>query len=684
MMDKLKIPVCIFALVMVGMFAVFLVHLPVRTGTPQIFRLRYYACQDSIGGGPLSSSIADFDWRKAFIWRASDTEYRQRQFSQFFEVLTPRIYAHLYYRFGPFMWLPLCLLMVFVIGFMIAFLVRQWTGNWLPGLVAGSFWLMTSEVLVGHHAPIRYAKDFATLEILGLISLFLALRRTGRRRLIWIVVSIGIIWWLGLFTDEYILFSLPVFIAALLSWPWLKKVRWLVIVMLLVLTGVSLWLFFFILPDVFSADIKPSLMGKMLNGMPGLSSLIERNFQYLLLNTQDIFIYTFGVFHHCYLLQKVWGALAGVMMVIIIVRTRAWRGTGKMICFWGLTTLAAGGVLLPQGNDILHQITYYNRPLIVLLLVVLGLFTDNIFKFRSHWYALVWLAILAIAALFNFTSISRGIRYDPEEAYLTRFGLPNILQLHDRLKSGELKHPVFVSYPRSRDIQSGVYEELEDKVTFTGDEGFLWSLYRSVMPRLYLRNFEEGELRADPRQFVRWVETDEHEYRSRAAFFYDMPAGIAWDLEGIRKTSLPLPSDVLWVADDGRKTVGGLADDLLGETKFTRLEAGKWCIEFPVPAAVKSPELVFALRSDRPVICKIRNSAWPGERRCSYRWSWQLLTARVRPEAAEIALCLRSEGETEVIGPLLVPARTVVRRPLSSRDYILPAGVPSLEIRGID
>jgi len=110
---------------MVGMFAVFLVHLPVRTGTPQIFRLRYYACQDSIGGGPLSSSIADFDWRKAFIWRASDTEYRQRQFSQFFEVLTPRIYAHLYYRFGPFMWLPLCLLMVFVIGFMIAFLVRQ-------------------------------------------------------------------------------------------------------------------------------------------------------------------------------------------------------------------------------------------------------------------------------------------------------------------------------------------------------------------------------------------------------------------------------------------------------------------------------------------------------------------------------------------------------------------------------
>ena len=166
MMNKLKIPVCIFTLVMVGLFVVFLFHVPVKTGTPQIFRLRYYACQNGISGGPLSSSLSEFDWRKAFVWRASDTEYRQRQFSQFFEVFTPRIYAHLYYWFGPFMWLPLCLVMAVIIGVMIALAVRQWTGSWLPGMVAGSFWLMTSEVLIGHHAPIRYVKDFVTIEVL--------------------------------------------------------------------------------------------------------------------------------------------------------------------------------------------------------------------------------------------------------------------------------------------------------------------------------------------------------------------------------------------------------------------------------------------------------------------------------------------------------------------------------------
>ena len=88
MKTHLQTMVCLFALLMTAIFVIFLSHLPVRVVTPQIARLRYYACQNGIFGGPLSSSLNEFDWRKAFIWKASDTEYRQRQVPQFFEVLT--------------------------------------------------------------------------------------------------------------------------------------------------------------------------------------------------------------------------------------------------------------------------------------------------------------------------------------------------------------------------------------------------------------------------------------------------------------------------------------------------------------------------------------------------------------------------------------------------------------------
>ena len=42
------------------------------------------------------------------------------------------------------------------------------------------------------------------------------------------------------------------------------------------------------------------------------------------------------------------------------------------------------------------------------------------------------------------------------------------------------------------------------------------------------------------------------------------------------------------------------------------------------------------------------------------------------------------DSRAEVIGPLVVPAPAVALRPLSRRDYVLPSGVPYLEVRGAD
>ena len=683
MMDKLKIPVCIFTLIMIGMFIVFLFHVPVKTGTPQIFRLRYYACQNGISGGPLSSSLSDFDWRKAFVWRASDTEYRQRQFSQFFEVFTPRIYAHLYYWFGPFMWLPLCLIMACLIGFLIALLVRQWTGNWLPGLVAGSFWLMTSEVLIGHHAPIRYAKDLVTIEMLGILSLLLAMKGKNRSRLWFLGIAASIIWWLGLFTDEYTLFLLPAFAVAFITWPWLRQVRWPLLVSFAALTGLGMVLFLFILPTFISPDLKKPLAGMMVRAMPSLGTKLIANGRYLLLNTRDLFTYTFGWSIPHSITQSILAIVTGSLLAALIIISRAWRGWGRMILFTLIAMVTVGGILLPEGNDILHHVTYYNRPLVALVIVILGLFSGTIFKTGRRWYYFSWLGILIFIAGLNYYTAATGVRYDPEEAYLTRYGVDTILQVHDRLRSGDLEPPVFVSYPRFRDVVNGVYDELEFFPWHTTDNGNPpWSLYRSIMPRLYLRHFEERELRANPKQFARWENADEHAYRSAANSFYDMPAGIVWNLESIRLAAKVPGSETEWLGMVGEVVKTRSVPDLLGLAPFASLSAGVWNVSLSLPPDEEGLSLAFAIRHNKPTSFTVAGGIRPEERECTYRWGWQLFVAELTPGSPAADLRIETEGEVEVIGPVIVPSTAVGAIPPSLRKKVPPAGIPLLDLRG--
>lgn len=682
--DRLKLRVWVFALVMLGVFAVFLAAVPVRTGTPQIFRLRYFALQEGLDGGPLSSSLADFDWRKAFVWRASDTEYRQRQFSQFFEVLTPRLYGHLYYWFGPFMWFPLSLVCVFAIGFLIALVVRQWTGDWLPGVVAGSFWFLTTEVLVGHHAPIRYAKDFATLQILGIVSLLLAMRGTGRGRRRMILAAIGVIWWLGLFTDEYIPFIFPALAAAVLTWPWLKPVRFRLLAILLLLLAAGFLLFWFVLPGLITSDQKEPLAKIAVGEMPSPVEKIDHNLRYLVLNTRDVLTYTFGWPPPHSPAQTFLASLAGIALVLVAIFHRAWRGWGRMIVFWLIALVAAGGVLLPEGNDILHQHTYYNRPLVALMLVVLGLFTANIFRRGSARAGSAWLVILAAVGILNTAVVARGVRNDPEEAYLTRYGLEEILQLHHRLESGELPAPVLLSYPQFRDVTNGSYRELEYLPAHTlGDGDPPWSLYRSLVPRLYIRHFEEGALRADPGQFVRWRGADEHRYRSEARSLYDMPTGTVWDLAAIRQAVIPPGAGLEWEADDGRTRIAAGTNDLLGEAPFARLDRGEWKVVIDSPAGGEGRlAALIAVRHDGPAGLRVVSGGTLMDSECDYGWSWRLFAAHLEAGSPGAEILLKTGGEAEVIGPVLVPEEIASAVPAHRRDRVPPAGIPPLRLRG--
>jgi len=215
-----------------------------------------------------------------------------------------------------------------------------------------------------------------------------------------------------------------------------------------------------------------------------------------------------------------------------------------------------------------------------------------------------------------------------------------------------LDPPVFVSYPRFRDAVNGVYDELDYAPPFTMEDGFPWSLYRSIMPRLYLRHFEKGELRADPRQFARWIDADEHQYRAAARTFYDMPAGLVWDLAAIRSNSIPA-CGIKWRREGGDEAGVDEILDLLGKVPFARLSEGSWRTTVPVPAELDHPSLIFCLRADADASFSLTGIAGPQSQAFAYRWAWQLFAADLPPGYSTVELLIRTSGRAEVIGPVL-------------------------------
>ena len=470
---------------------------------------------------------------------------------------------------------------------------------------------------------------------------------------------------------------------AFITWPWLRRVRWPLLVSFVVLIGLGLLLFLFFLPTFISPDLKEPLAGMTVRAMPAFGTKLISNGRYLLLNTLDVFTYTFGWSTPHSIIQSILAAITGCLLVLLIIISHAWKGWGRMMIFTVISLVTVGGILLPEGKDILHQITYYNRPLVALAIVVLGLFTWSIFKFGRRWCSFAWLGVLIVIAVLNYYTAATGVRYDPEEAYLTRYGVDNILQLHDRIRSGNLAAPVFVSYPRFRDVINGAYDELEILPWHTTDDGNPpWSLYRAIMPRLYLRHFEAGELRANPKQFARWADTDEHSYRASANYFYDIPAGIVWDLENIRSNVKVPDSKAIWTGLEGEVVKPRPANDLLGLAPFASLSEGTWNISLPLPPAEKGLSLVFVIRHSEPASFAVSGGIHTEERECTYNWSWQLFVMELNSGISSADLQIRTEGEVEVIGPVVLPTAAVSSLPPSLRKKPPPAGIPLLDLRG--
>ncbi|HOO77063.1 MAG TPA: hypothetical protein PLZ73_04165 [bacterium] len=633
-----------FAAACIALFIATVLAVPVRLRTPEPLRLRYCSLQTGVRYGALSSSWADFNWRKVFDWEAGDTEYRPRPVAQLFEVLTPRIHVRLWEWFGPFLWYPFDLLLTVLIGAAIAASVRAWTGNAWAGLIAGAFWMTTVEAIVGFYSPVRPTKSLATLEfLLGVLAL-LRLRdcspRTRPGRVAWF----GFVVLLGLFTDEYGYLAVGMYLFLLAFYPRLRRSRLPLGALSLILLLLAVTVILYVLPGLgYNQDHPPFALTKTRETVAGL---ISRNLDYGLKNSLHVlkcFTGWIGAF-------EPWakGVLLAGMAVLVWMsaRARVWRG----LLWPALTTLVmgffAGCVLLPAGTDILYQFTYYNRPLTALLCVLTGCAAARVLVSAPR-RSEVWLAVLLIPALFS-VRYSRFEVTQVEENDLAPYGMDNILELSRRLRAGDLRTPVYLAYPRPRDPSRGAWDELRFRGWWTKEESPSWLLCRYLTPMLYLKDFEKGTLLGDPREFQVWASTPEEVYLDRARSYFDLLRDEARDLAPLRAAGAS-PSGVWPEGVTGRRPgFWGFPEKVVlapGRRRAT-VSAAEDGVAV-LAAVVRGNGRYRVIRKDQVVV------SW---RPLVYEHAFELIAEDIGTTAPgeEISFEIESPSPVEVLGPILL------------------------------
>ena len=667
-----------------ALFIGFAVLYPVRFCAPQPLRLRYYGLQTGIRYGPLSSSWADFEWRKTFDWRAGDTEYRNRQFAQFFETLMPRLYTHIWFHTGPFLWFPFDLLLTFLVGVLIVFLVREWGGGTSGGVVAAGFWLLAVEVLVEFGCPVRPTKSLLTVEILFCMWLLLRMRGRSFREAFLPALGFAPVYFFSLFTDEYAVIAGVLFLVMLFGMRDLRRVRYWLAGMILVLTLFSLLIFVYSLPTYVSREIKQPFFLLKIRELG--SEFPRRNLSYLLHNTIHLLKCVFGWLGAFSWLARTVLLFAYAISVFIFILVKGWRGLMWPLGLAILFIVLAGAFLLPAGTDILYQYSYYNRPLIPLLMVVIGVVTIKVLAVSNRWLWILWLGCLLIIGTANARFSVREVRLNNQ----TLFGVDDILEVELRLRSKELKTPVYLAYPRPKEPAAMVLIELENPEWFTREESPSWTLYRYLTPLLYLRKFEKGILLGNPREFKVWADSEESKYLDRANTYYDMIRGKVYRVDMVRRLLNKISKDRSpdWLDMQNKsKAPAHYSKGFWGFTGKALLPPGKWraepgreissAREAVMVAAVRGPG-DFGVRAIPPL-----NSPW---HKCTYNWCYELVVFDLGPVHPETPVYMEVEAPQggEVLGPVLLPAEVLAEDPLGGRSpYNYPlSGVRPLRIYG--
>jgi hypothetical protein len=115
---------------------------------------------------------------------------------------------------------------------------------------------------------------------------------------------------------------------------------------------------------------------------------------------------------------------------------------------------------------------------------------------------------------------------------------------------------------------------------------------------------------------------------------------------------------------------------------FASLAEGTWNVSLSLPPTEKDLVMVFAIRYSEPASYTVSGGVRPEERECTHGWGWQLFAEELNSGIPSAHLQIKTEGEVEVIGPVIIPAAALAAIPPSLRKKVPPAGIPLLNLRG--
>jgi len=661
-----------FLLISFGLFGVFIIINPVDWQQPETLRLRYYHLQEGIRGGPLTSGFVRNDFLKPLSNKGWGGSYEARYFSYLIAQIRTRIYQKLFRIFGPFLEEPLNLLLILITAVFLILAVKEWFSSLPAALVSAGAWLLTSQVLLDARYPIRPNMVLATALSIYLFWELLRLRRLQRGTAP--IIRICIALFLACGSQEQALSLYPA-LGLLVLWE--RKAFARHFRALIIGAGVTLLLYI-----AYFWVITPLAMKYLINEEPLLFQLQDAS-PLLLLKPVVLFRRFFdltipGISQFAGLnlgfspMISVWKRLIGGAAAITLLAVLLPRGRKAVIlslAVSGVFFLFTSMVMFPFTPSCEEMPVYYYALAGALFIFPLGAMLSRLNR-RSVWFASC--GLILIIGILNM-NIGGAIMDEMPGSFgfndETRGYVRDVLSLGKNISPAKVPGAVYLSYPGPRRFDISTRWDYMLRV-WHGEAPRVFAL---LVPALYLHDYETGRFRGNPDEFsaVRASSLDDREISGLA----DLPKRRWYDLRKIRSSLINPDSAPVWHSKENGIVHGEmLASTMLGTAYRSRLPGGQYRVHIRFPDySFPDPVMLFLIRSDLQAAgsddiyyrdqpepegecdLTIRTGEETGMIIHSYGWNYQIHLIPVKDKIKDISVEIRTDGETELIGPVLLP-----------------------------
>ena len=672
----------LFATAAVFIFIIFLTSFPSDWQQPETLLFHYAALQQGIEEGALTPGISGLDLLKPLSLRVRGGTYESRYFAKLLDNLMIKSSQGLYEIGGPFLREPLNIALILMTAVFLVLAVHEWFSSWPGALVAGSFWLITSQTLLDASYPIRPNMYLSMLLSIYVIWQVLRLRHIPGTS--WCFIRIGLALFLAFSSQEYSICLLPSLVVIIIFEkktlrPYLRR--------LLISFGVafaSFVLFFWVInPYLMKVVIHEERAWIELDNASPLELFTprimgERLWNYTIRGIGEFFKLNFGV----NTLISYWESVLGIIALLVIVIAALLKAGKKIIpplLMWVVFYLPVSLIMFPLIPSSVEMPVYYYSIMGALFVFPVGALLASLHhKGNSLKWITICIALLVIAGINVNTSavviseLPGAFGFNQSMRTYTR----DILKFEDYIDREDIPLPIYTAYPRPRRFDVSAKWDLMLRV-WHGESERVFAMMMSV---LHLKLFRDMRLLGNQEEFYGLNGLTSGEYEKDARALADMPSRGWYRLDSIRGQSILPSNPPVWRSEKENLVKSKVDRSILGEQYRTILPSGYWRadIKFPRPFPEASV-FIFLVRGDLQVTALdniyhrispipektiriiVKAGARGAEFEHTYGWSYQLyqiLLDQLNPER-EITIEIINEGPAEIIGPLIVPAPAV-------------------------